>query len=479
MPLSELFFVFIFLPAAIILYRLTPDRLRNALLLLLSLFFIAWGSLSDVILIALCIAFNYFTALELDHLRRSDSRILKKLVLFSGIAVNAGMLIFFKYFVFLINNVCAVIGTEFSFTVPKVPVGISFFTFSAISCLCDVAKGDENAVRNPLDFALYIAFFAKITSGPIVKFRDMARQLSDRAMTAELTESGMKLFIIGLSKKVIMAGCLGFLFDGIKAQDPASLSVAGAWTGALAYSLMLYYDFSGYSDMAIGLGKIFGFSFAKNFDHPYSSVSMTDFWRRWHISLGAWFRDYVYIPLGGSRVGRARNIFNLSVVWLLTGLWHGANWTFVVWGIYHLLLLLLEKFVLKGLLDRIPSLLRAAMTFLLAVIGWTVFFSDNIAYAGSYLLRMIGIGGSGLADRTGLFYLNGGVFLLVCAIIGATSLPSAALGKLDRLMERRIDKRAAAQLMQPVTALLLALLMLGCTAFMISDTVSSFLYAQF
>ena len=479
MPLNEIFFVFVFLPASVILYRLTPGKLRNTLLLLLSLFFIAWGNVSDVILIALSIIFNYFTALELAHLRGSDRGFLKKFVLISGVSANVALLVFFKYFVFFMNSICAVIGTEFTFTVPRVPVGISFFTFSAISCLCDVAKGDEDAVRNPVDFALYISFFAKITSGPIIKFRDMANQIRERGMTAESVENGLKLFIVGLSKKLIMAGCLGFIFDGIKSQAPASLSVTGAWTGALAYSVMLYYDFSGYSDMAIGLGKIFGFSFAKNFDHPYSSVSMTDFWRRWHISLGAWFRDYVYIPLGGSRVTKARNIFNLSVVWILTGLWHGANWTFVVWGIYHLTLLILEKFVLKDIFSKIPVILRTVMTFILAVIGWTIFFSDNISYACSYLLRMFGIGANGLADRTGMYYLSGSAVLIVCAVIGATTLPSFASGRIGGLVERRIGKKTAESIMQPVNAIIIALLLLCCTAFMISDTVSSFLYAQF
>ena len=234
MPLSELFFVFVFLPAGVILYRLTPPGLRNTLLLILSLFFIAWGNPSDVILIGLSIAFNYFTALELDHLREGNRRLLKKIALFSGIAANVALLVFFKYSAFFMNSVCPTVGSEIKFTAP---VGISFFTFSAISCLCDVARGDERAIRNPIDFALYIAFFAKITSGPIVKFRDMAAQIRERVMTAENTEKGLTLFITGLAQKVIMAGCLGYIFDGINALSPDSLSVTGAWTGALVAAL--------------------------------------------------------------------------------------------------------------------------------------------------------------------------------------------------------------------------------------------------
>ena len=470
MSLTGVFFVFLFLPAVIILYRLTPDRFRNLLLLALSVFFIAWGSPADILLIALSIVFNYFTALELDELRRSQNDAFKKVVLATGVAANVALLIFYKYFLFFMNSIGGVLGTEFHFTVPPAPIGISFFTFSAISCLCDVSKGDEPALRNPLDFALYISFFAKITSGPIVKFREMAGQIRQRSMTAESVEAGLKLFLIGLSKKLIIAGSLGKLFNAVRAEQLVSMSALTAWLGALFYSLMLYYDFSGYSDMAIGLGRIFGFDFAKNFDHPYTSVSMTDFWRRWHISLGAWFRDYVYIPLGGSKVSNGRIIFNLSAVWVLTGLWHGANWTFVVWGLYHLALLLLEKFAFKNLLKKIPALCRGVMTFLLAVIGWTIFFSDNIAYAGRYLLRMIGIGGSGLADRTGLFYLSGGGILLAAALFGATPL----LAKLGNKIGEKDNT-----LVQICTTVFFALLLLGSTAFMISDTVSSFLYAQF
>ena len=469
MSLTGISFVFFFLPVSMALYRIVPVKFRNYLLLLLSLFFIAWGNPADIILIGLSIVFNYFTASELAELRSRQKTALKKFVLATGIAANVALLIFFKYFVFLLNSFGAIIGTNFVFTVPEAPIGISFFTFSAISCLCDVSCGDASALRNPADFALYISFFGKITSGPIVKFRDMAAQIQSRDMTADSVESGIRLFILGMSKKLIIAGSLGKLFYEIKAQDVSSVSAITAWLGALFYSLMLYYDFSGYSDMAIGLGRIFGFDFSRNFDYPYVSLSMSEFWRRWHISLGAWFRDYVYIPLGGSRVSRSRNIMNLSVVWLLTGLWHGANWTFVVWGLYHLGLLLLEKFVFKDILKKIPSLFRVIITFLLAVIGWTIFFSDNISYAAQYLLRMFGIGG-GFVDGNSMFYLTGGGILLIVAITGATPLLSS--------VGNRISKKGGT-FAQICSALFFALLLLGCTAFMISETVSSFLYAKF
>ena len=466
MSLTTVSFVFFFLPAGILLYRLTPEKIRNFLLLLLSMFFIVWGNPTHLILICLSIAFNYFTALEIDDFRRLKKDKQKKRVLLTGVIANAALLVFFKYFVFLLSS----IGIENGFSVPAAPIGISFFTFSAISCLCDVSNGDASVLDNPIEFALYISFFGKITSGPIVKYRDMAKQIRQRDMNAASLESGLKLFIIGLSKKLIIAGSLGKFFNAIKAEELSSMSVLTAWLGALFYSLMLYYDFSGYSDMAIGLGRIFGFDFAKNFDYPYISSGMTEFWRRWHISLGTWFRDYVYIPLGGSRVSKGRNILNLTVVWLLTGLWHGANWTFVIWGLYHLSLLLIEKFALKNVLSKIPSVLRAVPTFLLAVIGWTIFFSDNISYAFTYLMRMFAIGGGGFSDSTGIYYLTGGGILLTAAIVGATPLPSS-LGK-------KIEKKNSASAQIGATVFF-ALLLLGSTAFMISDTVTSFLYAQF
>ncbi len=470
MSLTSISFVFIFLPASVVLYRIVPGIGRNALLLLLSVLFISWGNPADMVLIALSIVFNYFTALELAHLRRSGGTLMKRLVLGSGIAANLALLVFFKYVVFLLNNIGALTGIQFHLTLPQAPIGISFFTFSAISCLCDVAKGDEDAILNPLDFALYIAFFAKITSGPIVKFREMAGQIRQRSLSVQSLEEGFKLFITGLAKKVIIAGSLGTVYNAVKAVPLGSMSALTAWEGALACSLMLYFDFGGYSDMAIGLARIFGFSFSKNFDYPYTSVSMTDFWRRWHISLGSWFRDYVYIPLGGSRVSKKRNIFNLSVVWILTGLWHGANWTFVIWGLYHLGLLLLEKFVLRDITAKIPSLIRSVITFILAVIGWTVFFAEDVAYAALYLLRMAGIGGSGWSDRTGMYLLSGGWILLALAIAGSTPLFASAAKKISTL-----NKPAA----EVIGTLFFALLLLGSTAFMISDTVSSFLYAQF
>ncbi len=466
MSLSGVFFVFLFFPSSILLYRLIPEKWRNSLLLALSLIFISFGNPADLILIGLSTVFNYFTALEIDGLRSMKREKTKKLVLATGIAVNTALLIFYKYFVFLMSN----IGLNVNFGIPAAPVGLSFFTFSAISCLCDVSKGDETPLKNPFDFALFISFFGKLSSGPIVKYRDMARQIKDRTMTATSVESGMKLFLIGLGKKLIISGSLGKFFNAFRTQDISTMSTVTAWLGALFYSLMLYYDFSGYSDMAIGIGRIFGFSFSKNFDHPFISSSMTDFWRRWHISLGAWFRDYIYIPMGGSRVSKSRHILNLSVVWLLTGLWHGANWTFVVWGLYHLVLLLLEKMVFKKILKRIPTIIKTILTFLLTVIGWTIFFSDSLSTAEAYLLRMFGLGGSGLVDSMGKYYLASGGILLFVAMIGATPLLSAIGSK--------IEKRDSV-LVKVSTAVFFALLLLISTAFMISETVSSFLYAQF
>ena len=470
MSLSHLFFVFLFLPVSLILYKAVPQKCKNIILLFLSIIFIAWGNPSDLILIVCSILFNYFTALELGNFFESGKKALKNIVLFTGVASNLLLLVFFKYWAFLWENFGGIFGISRGVSVPTAPVGISFFTFSVISCLFDVSRGKEKPVKNLLDFALYVTFFPKVVSGPIVPYHQMVRQLNARTVTAESLEEGIRRFIVGLSKKVMLSNSLGIFYNAITKLPTDSLSTVSAWLGALFYSFMLYFDFSGYSDMAIGLGEVFGFSFSKNFDYPYISKSMTDFWRRWHISLGSWFRDYVYIPLGGSRCAKPRIILNLSIVWLLTGIWHGANWTFLVWGVYNGILLILEKFVLDRILKKIPTALRIAMTFLFTVIGWVIFFSDSLSGALKFIGRMFGIGNGVLIDSSALYYLSSGGILLLISAFGAAPIMSMLGGRLARSNNIFVNI---------VSVILFALLLVGCTACMISDTYTSFLYAQF
>lgn len=464
MSFSNLFFPFVLLPCAIGLYCITPQRLKNFLLVLLSLVFYAWGRPVYVVLLALSILFNHFTARELMLLADSPRR---KLVLSTGVVLDLLLLGFFKYWGFLVSSLGSLFGADWSVSLPPSPVGISFFTFSVLSYLFDVYRGRSKAAGSLLDCALYVSFFPKLISGPIITWRDMEPQLRNHPMKRSLAFPGGRRFLVGLAKKVLIANTLGNTFYAISALDPAGLSALTAWIGALSYSLMLYFDFSGYSDMAIGLGQIFGFTMPENFLYPYASGSMTDFWRTWHASLGGWFRDYVYIPLGGSRAGKSKTIRNLAIVWLLTGIWHGANWTFIFWGIYHGVLLLLEKFLLKSLAEHLPRWLRHVLTVLLAVVGWVFFFSPSLGSAFSYLGSML----SGpLADAAGRYYLSSGWLILLVAAIG--SLPFLRSVGLNLM-------RSRSSVVQLLALVFFGVLVYFCVAGMLSDTYASFLYFQF
>ena len=467
MSFSNLFFPFVFLPISVGLYFIFPKKLKNPLLVLLSLFFFAWGRPVYVLLLILCILFNHFTGRELAALSEGNRR---KLVLWTGVGANLLLLGFFKYWGFLVSSLGSLFGADWTVSLPPSPAGISFFTFSALAYLYDVYRNRAEGPGSLLDCALYISFFPKLISGPIISWKEMQPQLHDHPMTKELVLTGGRRFVTGLAKKLLIANTLGNTFYAISAGPVSELSVLTAWIGAVSYSLMLYFDFSSYSDMAIGLGQIFGFRLPENFLYPYTSGSMTDFWRTWHASLGAWFRDYVYIPLGGSRAGKGKTIRNLIVVWALTGLWHGANWTFVFWGLYHVALLLLEKFVLKSLAEKMPKALRHVLTVLLAVIGWVFFFSPSIGSAFGWLFRMFSPFSVPFIGAAGRYYLRGSWLILLVSILGATPLPRT-LG-MNLLRER-----------SPVTRILavvfFALLLYFCTAGMLSDTYSSFLYFQF
>ena len=383
MAFSTLVFPFVFLPVSLILYFVLPKQLKNTALVVCSLVFFAWGTPEYLVLMVLDIAFHYFAGRELA-LQKARGRS-GRFVLVSSVLVNLLLLGFFKYYGFLVDNLNALLGTALRARELPMPIGVSFFTFSLLSYLFDVYRDRAPAARNVLDFSLYVTFFPKLVSGPIVQYAEMEPQLRDHPVTREGFGSGARLFLIGLAKKVLLANTLGTTFYALSALPMTQLSTLSAWLGAVCYALMLYFDFSGYSDMAIGLASMFGFRFGKNFDYPYVSQSITEFWRRWHISLGAWFRDYVYIPCGGSRAGTVRTIANLLLVWLLTGIWHGANWTFLLWGVYYGILLLLEKFVLRRVLEHLPGLLRHVLTLLLVLIGWVFFFSSSPAAAFGWI----------------------------------------------------------------------------------------------
>lgn len=468
MAFSTLAFPFLFLPLSLLLYFVVPKRLKNAVLLLCSLLFFAWGRPEYLLLMVCSICFNYFSGRQLGLLvqaRRGSA----KLVLCSAVLVNLLLLGFFKYYGFLVDNLNRLLGTSMKAAELPMPIGISFFTFSLLSYLFDVYRGKAPAAKNLIDFSVFVTFFPKLVSGPIVQYADMAAQLKDRAVTWEKFGEGARLFLIGLGKKVLLANTLGNTFYAVSALPLGEVSTLTAWLGAISYALMLYFDFGGYSDMAIGLAGMFGFEFRKNFDYPYVSGSITEFWRRWHISLGAWFRDYVYIPCGGSRAGTGRTVRNLLFVWLLTGIWHGANWTFVLWGLYYGLLLVLEKFVFRKLVQRLPGVLRHLLTLVLVLVGWVFFFSSSAGGAFGWIGRMFGVGGPGFLDATAKYYW-GGCWLVLLVSAFAAFPPASAVGN-------RCLRRGGGWIVLSVA--FFAAIFLLCIAVMMNDTYTTFLYFQF
>ena len=395
MLFSSLTFIFIFLPLVLGIYFISKDKYKNTILLVFSLFFYAWGEPKYIILMIFSIIFNYFFGLLIDKYRTNNK--LSVALLIFDIAINLLMLIMFKYSNFLVNTINDIFNLNitsisiFNKNILKLtlPIGISFYTFQMLSYIIDLYKGEVKVQKNILSLGTYIAFFPQLIAGPIVRYETIENELKNRTHTFNKFVFGLKRFIIGLGKKVILANNLAFVADQI--IDSGNISNYGTiivWIAMFAYALQIYYDFSGYSDMAIGLGKMFGFTFLENFNYPYISKSITDFWRRWHISLSSWFRDYVYIPLGGNRVKKSRWVFNIMVVWMLTGLWHGASWNFVLWGLYFGIILLIEKFFLHKILDKLPNILRWLYSMILIIVGWTIFRNEDITLVLDLLKKM-------------------------------------------------------------------------------------------
>lgn len=391
MLFSSMTFIYVFLPIVLLLYLVTKKELHNPILLIASIIFYAWGEPKYLAIMLFTILINYFGALLIENKPKH-----KKLTLIITILANLGFLIYFKYFNFLIANCNNLFHSNIHTLDIIMPIGISFYTFQALSYVIDVFRGETKAQHDIYKLALYICLFPQLIAGPIIKYHDVADQIEDREVNFDKVDLGVKRFIIGLSKKVLIANTMGAIADKIFVQDPHTFSHATAWLGSIAYTFQLYFDFSGYSDMAIGLGLIFGFKFMENFNYPYISKSITEFWRRWHISLSTWFKQYVYISLGGNRVSKLKIIRNLGIVFLLTGIWHGAEWTFIVWGIWHGFFIILEKLLNIKEFDSKPhtwwvNLLRHIYCIFAFVIGWVIFRADNMKYAWDYLMNMFGL----------------------------------------------------------------------------------------
>lgn len=417
MVFSSILFIFYFLPLTLLLYYAGPSRLRNLVLLVMSLAFYSWGEPVYVSIMLFSTIFDYGNGLAIEKCLSSGRKRAARAVLLLSVAGNLGILGFFKYSNFFIETVNAVGGMDFPLLELSLPIGISFYTFQTMSYTIDVYLGQAGAQKNLVQFGAYVAMFPQLVAGPIVKYKDISGQLADRNVTAERFSYGISRFITGLSKKVLLANNIGMVWEQISGGNLAVLSAAEAWIGAAAFSFQIYFDFSGYSDMAIGLGELFGFHFQENFNHPYRSKSMTEFWRRWHISLGTWFREYVYIPLGGSRKGMKRQLCNLLIVWCLTGLWHGASWNFLIWGLYFGVFLTAEKLFLLRRLEALPGWVSHAYCLIFVAVSWVIFAFDSMADVCTYVKSMFGLGSGGWIGEAALYYgETWGVFFVVCAL---------------------------------------------------------------
>lgn len=431
MVFSSTVFLFLFLPLILLLYFISPKVLKNTILLAASLFFYAWGEPVFVLVMLVSILLNYIFALLVDKFRDNPKTV--KWILVITVAVNLLMLGIFKYTNFIVDNINTVLGTTIEVPTIALPLGISFFTFQALSYVIDVYRKDGKLQKNPLNLALYISLFPQLIAGPIVRYQTVADQITKRFVNLQKFGEGVKRFTIGLAKKMILANNCGWVADQVFALPQNELSVGLAWLGIIAYSLQIYFDFSGYSDMAIGLGKMFGFDFLENFNYPYISRSVTEFWRRWHISLSSWFRDYLYIPLGGNRGTTFQLYRNIFIVWLATGIWHGAAWTFIGWGLYYGVIIMIEKAYLLKILKRIPRVFQHIYTILAFIIGWVFFRSENISQAFDYLKVMFGLSGNNVWDSQAGFYFSQYGIVILIAIIASTPIFNVLRKRLNNL----------------------------------------------
>ena len=470
MVFSSLVYLFFFFTLFLTLYFVLPKQCRNYVLLFFSLVFYAWGE-PVYILLMLGVTFSDYL-LGLLMQRADDKPGKRKACLIASIVIDLSVLGFFKYADFLIGSVNSIFRTRLPLVNVALPIGISFFTFQTLSYTIDLYRREVTAEKNYLEYLMYVSMFPQLIAGPIVRYSTVRDELHSRVITEKAFFEGIERFVYGLLKKVLLANRLGPMWEAAKATAPENMTVVFAWLGALTFTLQLYLDFSAYSDMAIGLGKMMGFNFMENFIYPLSADSVTDFWRRWHISLSTWFRDYVYIPLGGNRRGTKRQIFNIAVVWFLTGMWHGASWNYVLWGVYYGILLCLEKFVFGKLLKKLPAFFRHLYLIVIVVLGFTLFAIEDFSVLGGYLRAMF-TGCGGFVSRDILYYLQNYGFVLATSIV--VSMP--VFPKLKAFAESR--KGLAAQVLGIVWGIVLLVLFGTAVSYMVADTYNPFLYFRF
>lgn len=458
MVFSSVLFLFYFLPAVILLYFLVPRKAKNFILFAVSLFFYGWGEPVYISIMLFSTFFDYYNGLMIEKYDHDEKK--RRFFLILSVVGNLLILGFFKYTDMVMGTFNNIFGMEVPLLNIALPIGISFYTFQTMSYSIDVYRREAKAQRNVIDFGCYVTMFPQLIAGPIVRYQSIAEELNDRKETFDGFYEGICKFVCGLSKKVLLANNIGFLWDTIKGLPQSEMSAALSWLGITAFAFQIYFDFSGYSDMAIGLGKMFGFSFPENFNYPYISKSITEFWRRWHISLGTWFREYLYIPLGGNRVSIPKHIINLIIVWFLTGLWHGASYNFIVWGLYYGILLIIEKFVLKKWLEKMPNFISHIYTLFFVLIGWVFFAFDSLSECVNYLKTMFGID-TVLINQTFLYNMLSYLPMIIILIIACMPI----------IKKLKINKYV-----------MMAVCLVGftlCVAYIVNSSYNPFLYFRF
>ncbi|MCF0228441.1 MAG: MBOAT family protein [Parasporobacterium sp.] len=461
MVFSSLNFLFIFLPVTLAVYLLVPQRLKNIVLLIASVYFYAWGEPVYVVLMLLNILFNYVAGLQFAATKNKRRR-KKQLIL--AVLVNLLLLGFFKYAGFLVGTLNSLFGWSIVWKELSLPIGISFYTFQALSYVIDAYRGKVKVQKSFINFAVYITMFPQLIAGPIVTYSEIENQLGRRTINIAKAGAGIERLILGLAKKVILANNLGLLYTSIQAS--AERSVMTTWLGAVCLAMQIYFDFSGYSDMAIGMGKMLGFDFPENFNFPFMADSVTEFWRRWHMTLSGWFKDYVYFPLGGSRVSALKHIRNTLIVWFLTGLWHGASWNFVMWGLYYGVLLIIEKYIVLRVMKRLPSPVQYIYTFVVVILGFVLFGNTDFTEMGKYMANMFGGGASGFIDGAFLYYVKNNLILLILSAVSCSPIFRKLLNKISR-------KNSYAAI-----GICLVLFFI-CVAFLVYGSYNPFLYFRF
>lgn len=468
MVFSSLLFIFVFLPTFLVIYFISPKFLRNVVLIIASLIFYAWGEPVYILIMLFAAMFDFTNGLLIDKFKHNKN--ISRLFLLGSLTVNLGILSFFKYYGFIVSNLNACFHLNIAAKSLPLPLGISFYTFQSMSYIVDVYLGKVEAQKNFITYATFVTMFPQLVAGPIVKYIDISKQIEERKESLVLFGEGAELFVIGLSKKVLLANNIGILWHNIKAAPIGTTPILTSWLGILAFTFQIYFDFSGYSDMAMGLGRMMGFHLVQNFNYPYISKSITEFWRRWHMSLGSWFREYVYIPLGGNRKGRLKQYRNLFIVWFLTGLWHGASWNFVLWGLYFGFFVTIEKIFLLKWLDKKSKFIAHIYTLFVVVIGWVFFEFENMSMAAGFIKNLFGFGSTAFMNSTTSYYIYTNSLLFILMAIFSTPLP----GNLVKKIREKLG--ASGSFIMPMVY---GCLLFLCTAYLVNQSYNPFLYFKF